>query len=673
MKRFTTVWTVAALLAASAATALAAPPQLGEGKGQVTLSWDEFVKITGYDPGRKGAQVLTIPWTEVEKLLGVEKIQRVGQGATVDLPWQEFKALLEWSLKRKDDPGARPPTDFIITSSQYAGALSANGATFTLSLKLDVLRKKGWKRIPILPGDVAITKSTLPKGVHLDSGRGTYDLLTEAAGPLALTVDFSVAVRASGGTNQVSFRRVTGGSSLVDLTVDRQDVDVQVAAAQSMVAKTVAGKKHFVAALAGGVAMSASWQRALPKVKPAPTKLYAETRTLAAVTEELLVCDEIVNFNILHSGVRELSLTVPPAASVLTVIGANLQDWRVDKGKLQVVLHRETIGNYALRLTYETPAKGAVQIPVIQPVGVERERGYVAVIAVASVEVSAAQVAGAAAIDVRRLPAEIVAMTNQPILLAFRYVGETFRLPLAIKRHEEVALLLTIADRAMFTSMQLPDGRRMTKVVYSVRNNRNQFLRLKMPARAEIWSVSVSGRSVAPAKDAKGNVLIPLVRSAAGARELTSFPAEVVYVSTPETAPPAAGKLHVELPTVADAPVMHVMFDYYLPPEGKYKVPGGLFSPGRSGFSGPLRVVEDFASVTAGGPQAQPAGGAAKVQRMQQQFRSHVDAEVRAGGGRPIHVRLPINGKRFKIEKILALPGDRLYFDLEYRGWKVAK
>ena len=83
----------AALLASGAAPAAAQEPPVDVGRGKITLSWDEFVKITGYDPARKDGQVLTVPWSEVENLLGV-KVEKVGEGATVDLPWQEFKALL---------------------------------------------------------------------------------------------------------------------------------------------------------------------------------------------------------------------------------------------------------------------------------------------------------------------------------------------------------------------------------------------------------------------------------------------------------------------------------------------------------------------------------------------------------------------------------------------------
>ena len=665
MKRMALVLTGSLVLAAFSPLS-AKPPELGEGKGQVTLSWDEFVKITGYDPARKGAQVLTIPWSQVEELTGL-KVEGAVKNATVDLPWNEFKALLQWSMKREET--APPPTDHIVQSSQYAGVLSGDGANFTLAAKLNILRKKGWKRIPLLPATVALTKSTLPAGVFLNAAGANYELLTEETGPIDVTVEFSVAVKKSAGINQVNFNRILPGSSVVDLTVEGGEVDVKVAGSQSQVSKVADGKTQVAAAVPSGAAVAVSWERALPKVAAAPTKLYAETRTLVAVADGLLLCQEIVNYNILHTAVRELSLQVPKGASVLTVYGTNVQDWRVEAdGELQVQLKAEAIGSYSLRIAYEQVSQAAAAAPVVHPTGVVRERGYVGVVAIANVEIAAGKVAGATAIDVRRLPTDIMSLTNQPILLGFRYLGSTFSIPLTIKKHEEVGVLVTIADSAAFTAMQLADGRRITQTTYSVRNNRNQFLRMKMPAGSEIWSVSVGGNTVAPAKDEAGNVLVPLVRSSRSAQELTAFPVEIVYVETPKAQAPERGTLHVVLP-LCDVPLMHAMYSLYVPGEGKYTIGWG-----ESGFSGPMQVVEQFTSLTTGaGREVVQVNASKQAQQMQKEFDARVDAQAKVAGATPIRVRLPVNGTLFKLEKILVLPADGLYFDLQYSGWSVAK
>lgn len=666
------------------------PPAAPDGKGQVILSWEEFLKITGYDPARRGSQAISIPWSEVESLLGV-KIENVGEGAVVDLPWAEFKALLEWSVTRKaGKPVAPPPTDYILAAGQYAGTLSDEAAEFTLKLSANVLRKDAWVSIPVLPSDVAIREATLPEGVYLNVVDNTYQLLTDKTGPIEASIKFTVAVQKSAGVNTASFQRMAPGSAILDLTLDRTDVEVKVPASQSLAVTPGDGKTHVAAALAANVPVTVTWERALPKVPPAPTKMYAETRTLVAVAEGLLVCQEAVNFNILHSPVREVKLAVPEGASVLTVTGGSVQDWRTKDGELTVALRSETIGSLNLGISFERPAKAGqdqtVEAPVIRALGVERERGFIAVVAVTNVEIGAGNVAGATAIDVRQLPPDILAMTNQPILLGFRYVsaaGEEvgkLAVPLVVRRHKEVGVLVTLVDSGTFTGMQLSDGRRITKALYSVRNNRNQFLRLKMPAGAEIWSVSVGGNAVTPAKDEAqdGTILIPLIRSAAtSVQDLEAFPVEIVYVELfnpkdPSQAAPAAGTLRVDIPSL-DVPVMHAMYSYYAPAEGNYTVSAGLFAR-RPGFAGPLQVVGEFTPLsTSSGGRVTAVPAQQAPQQMEKQVQARLEAEALKAGATPIRVELPVNGKLFKLEKILALPGDDLWFQVSYSGWKVAR
>ena len=64
---------------------------------------------------------------------------------------------------------------------------------------------------------------------------------------------------------------------------------------------------------------------------------------------------------------------------------------------------------------------------------------------------------------------------------------------------------------------------------------------------------------------------------------------------------------------------------------------------------------------------------AAPFKSLQKQFDAKLDSEAKAAGVTPIRVRLPSNGRQFYLEKILALPGDPLYFDVDYSDWKAAK
>jgi len=64
---------------------------------------------------------------------------------------------------------------------------------------------------------------------------------------------------------------------------------------------------------------------------------------------------------------------------------------------------------------------------------------------------------------------------------------------------------------------------------------------------------------------------------------------------------------------------------------------------------------------------------AQQAAQMQKRFNQQVDARARATGATPIRVSLPVKGTHFKLQKILALPGDKLWFEVGYSGWKVPR
>jgi hypothetical protein len=341
----------------------------------------------------------------------------------------------------------------------------------------------------------------------------------------------------------------------------------------------------------------------------------------------------------------------------------------VAQSELSVALANEALGDYVLNVTYEKPGAAAaagVPAPVLRAVDVVREKGHIGVVALANVELSAPKLTGATAIDFRELPPEMIAMTGQPILLAFRYVAETFDIPLAIKKHEDVSVLVTLVDSAVITTMQTMDGRRITKVVYNVRNNRQQFLRLAMPEGVDIWSASVSGKSIRPAKDEQKRILVPLVRSEGVSSGLAAFPVEIVYVEKtddPARKPAPAGTLHIELPRASE-PVTHLMVNLYLPKEGKYTRPWSS----EPWLEGPLTPVKEFRRLM-GIPEQPPIDAQAAANAIQAAAQAQADAVVTHAGATPIRVNLPIDGQLFRLEKILVLD-DPLFIDVHYSGWE---
>ena len=141
-------------------------------------------------------------------------------------------------------------------------------------------------------------------------------------------------------------------------------------------------------------------------------------------------------------------------------------------------------------------------------------------------------------------------------------MGTETRIPLNIFEHDEVDVLLTLVDQAYATTMVTGHGRRLTSVKYEVRNNRRQFLRIALPKGAELWSASVAGKGVQPAKS-EDTLLLPLLRSSRGAAGLASFEIEVVFVEEGAPAKRNVGQFSAQLPKL-DVPVTYVAWSILL-------------------------------------------------------------------------------------------------------------
>jgi hypothetical protein len=550
--------------------------------------------------------------------------------------------LLPFAFSRRA-PGSGP---YIITAATYSGTgLSEDGASFTADFKIDVIEKKGWKKIELLPAHVAIVKSKLPRNSYLHLEKGMYCMLTKEDGEMEVSIAFSVATKEAEGKCSVAFTRVPALTCVLDATFQQEDVAVTVRGAQSTDVSETNGTTRVVAALPDETPIEVTWEKALPEIKEGPSKFHAETKTLISITEGLIIGQAKMDFSILHTPTRELELNVPEGVSVISIDGKGIRDWRVTDGKLAIQLEKEVVGPFVLNLKYEASpnmASGKVVIPVITGSNVEREKGTVGVVALTNLEIKNSGINNAHLIDVKELPSEIVGMTTQPILLAYRYIDPDFEVTLDISKHKDIGVLLTMIDRAHFTVMQTYDGKRITRALYNVRNNRNQFLRLQLPRGAELWSAAVEGRSIQPARDAEGRILLPLVKSGGG--EMSAFPVEIVYAEE-GTAPDERGRGEaiVALPHSSE-PIMHLMVSLYLPQEGRY-----------SDFSGTLRSVDTFTAV--GSSHVMPVDNRA-VSTLQQAYVGNVG---QMPGAETIKVQLPVSGKVIMLEKILVVKDEQWF------------
>jgi len=588
----------------------------------------------------------------VLSLVGIASAAEPDQ-VTMDL--NQFLKMYEETKNRPDKP-EDAPRHFAVASARYSGEViieddDAISAVFKSKMRVDVLRDKGWVRVPLLPGTVAVQSAKIGgQEAPLVLENGYYTLVTQKRGAFDVDIAFAVSVNTSKGSSGFAFQLVNSGATEVTLSVPAEDaLDFTVANARLQQDRVVGKRRIVEATLPSNGSLSVTWQKEIPEAEEQDARIYTTVNTLVGIGEGILQAHAVINETILFNGVDELKFEIPKGMTVLDVQGTGLRDWTVDDDSvLTALLNFAAEGSYTLTVDLEKVVDDAkdTQVPLVKPVGVERSKGFVGVQSLGNLELAAGDVKGAATIDVRTLPANIIGITGQPVLLGFKYLADDAEIPLTISEHDEVDVLVTLLDQATATTMFTAEGRRLTSVRYQVRNNRRQFLRLELPKGAELWSASVAGKSVQPAAGSDGKMLIPLVRSQASGGSLAAFGVEVVYVESGEGPDPAGrGTFEGKLP-LADAPTTYVGWTVYAPWEAKIK---------EKSKDGSLRPVEylthplgagDVLEVQAASPGfAQSAGNQANVGSLGE-------------GAAPVKVSLPIEGQPVHFEKLLALDED---------------
>ena len=585
--------------------------------------------------------------------------------ARVVMPWNDFQDLYERGMA-PEEPPLTAPRDYAISRAVYDGKVSGESTVFTAHYKVDILKEKGWSTVPLLPTTVALRQARVGNGdaaIYLEGG--WYRFITDKSGPVTLDIEFAVNTWESSGQNGFAFQLAPSGGTEVTLTIPgSEDLEFTVANAQQLSDEAVGGNRVLHALLPASGNLSVTWELEAPEVpeEELESRIYAEHQGLFGVGEGLLECRSTVNYSILHKGVEELAVSLPGDVTVTEVQGRGLRDWSVvdegDRKAIKVALNFEALGPYSLMLEYERALPeggGTVELPDLHIDGVERVKGWLGIDARSNLEIVSGDAEQASVVDVRELPAAILGQTNFPVLLGYKYRKEGYRIPLTLKQHDDVDMLVTIIDQIAATTVMTPDGRRMTQVTYSMRNNRAQFLRLDLPKGAVPWSTFVGGRAVKPARADDGKVLVPLARSQTSGGELARFAVELVYVED-GVAPDDSGRgsFKADLPR-ADVPATSCAWTVYVPYKAKLK---------KSSFDGSMRRVDWFTTVDLGG-QGSPLAN----YEVQQQANAHFDGEAVAAGVQPVRVTLPIDGQPLYFEKLLVLD-EELSVGFDFSGLK---
>jgi len=484
---------------------------------------------------------------------------------TVTISLAEYNRLVDRASAPITPPPAIPVGAFV---AQADVALRADGDLLrgTITLQGDVLRD-GPTGVPLVGGGTMLSARAGGQPVPILQDRGVYHGVLPAAGPFTVQIEWAAPIATEPGRASAPLPVISAGT--IHASLDLPGEGSELAIERGVITgRTVArGRQVVEVAIEPGGAPRVGWssREASAAAPVRALRLLDDVKTLVTVGESDVRVTAMVDVTVLQGSTASLALRVPAGFSLTSFTGPPAEIASEADGRLVITVPAGRRRHQFLvaleRATTEAAGRGALALPSLE--GSQRETGDVAIEGVGALELAVDEVRPLARIDVAELSPAHASLAREPILAAYRYQrrgDEPVALGYAVTRFPDAAVLAAGADRATATTLMTAEGRSLTEVSLTVRNQAQPFLKVGLPAGATLLSAEVAGVAVKPAQGTDG-LRIPLLRP--GFRPEGPYAVSFVYVLN-GTAFAGRGDASLALARL-DLPVAWLEWELFLP------------------------------------------------------------------------------------------------------------
>ncbi|MBF0546938.1 MAG: hypothetical protein HQM08_21030 [Candidatus Riflebacteria bacterium] len=295
-------------------------------------------------------------------------------------------------------------------------------------------------------------------------------------------------------------------------------------------------------------------------VIPQIPKVFADHEVSLTTGDGFIGISDSINLQIESEPVGEFVFKLPAAYEVIEVTCPDLSSWKVrptstgQELKIMLTTRKLQVLPVAIEMEIPTPeANGQypISLPALKNIvpegSIEREKGFLSLEGREGFEISVEAADQATRIDPEELPVSLKQKNSGFILHAFKYIKEP-KFQIKITKHQDVAVSTAQIDGANARTLITDDGKVITRVDLTVRNNNNQFLLIQnMPSNLKIISAEVNCEPVKPGLGKSGEINVPLIRSPRQSKEFAPFCVSLNFETTLE-ALKRFGNLTLQLP-----------------------------------------------------------------------------------------------------------------------------
>jgi hypothetical protein len=394
--------------------------------------------------------------------------------------------------------------------------------------------------------------------------------------------------------------------------------------------KSENGHTAIEATLVPGQPANVWWatREVVAPVIPREVRFLADTKTLVSISEAEMRIAVLADVTMVTGETNSFEVQIPEGFEVTGVTGPTLDtaETQPKVGKPSgtteaahriISLHVLNPGlrSHQFLISMERSILGTqADAPFISFTGAQRETGEVLVEGAGTMEITATEGGGLKRMDVKEANPYLRVLAHFPPQAAFRFHRQPSEIPaltLSWVRFPDGSVLAAVAESADVTTMVTSEGKSLTEVKLTVKNQAQPFLKVSLPAGATILSAEVAGERVKPVQGADGN-RVPLLRP--GFRPNGPYTVSFVFMHS-GTPFEKKGGADLTIPSM-DIPISLLNWEVFLPERYKVKDFGGdviaasrVPEPRREEITRQGRIPRDMSALNSGAaPMQSPAG-----------------------------------------------------------------
>ena len=517
------------------------------------------------------ASMLSLPGFAAADEVALPPVPTTGN---VTLPLDEYNRLLELASKpaRKLDA---PPVPYTLKRADLKFRVANESVQGTVQLQGEVLHK-GATKIPLTTGMAILDARQEGKGLPLELENGTHTAVLTGPADFAVTLDAGLPLSIEAGRASFSLPVPSASSARLALVVPGDHTNIRISPGIITSRSSENGQTAIEATLAPGQLANIWWttrETAAPTV-PKEVRFLSDVKTLVSVSEADIRIAALADITVVQGEPSQFEIEIPAGYEITGATGASVESSEFESGVLTLKVTGPAQRSHQFLISMEKSITATkADAPFLSFKNAQRETGEVLVEGAGTIELTATEAGGLKRMDFKETNPYLRSLARFPMQAAFRYhkqPNEKPALALEWTRFPDSSVLAAVAERAVVTTLVTTEGRSLTEIRLTIKNQAQPFLKVALPPGASILSAEVAGEKVKPVEGPDGN-RVPLLR--AGFRPVDSYTVSFVFMHS--GAPFAKkGGSDISLPKM-DVPINLLQWEVFLPEQYKVKDFGG--------------------------------------------------------------------------------------------------